>query len=281
MQIVKLGCELPSLRGIPLGQWDCTELARTLVEDGVVASISPDTVRRVLLSHELRPWRVHAWLSPQVPRDAAFIRTVQEICDLYTRLLDPCEAVICVDEKTSLQPRPRCSPTLAAESGQPVRVEHTYQRGGALHLLAAFDTRSGEVLATTAPRKRAEEFLVFLDHLEEKLSANLTTIHLVADNLSVHKSKAVRAWLSLHPRFVFHFPPVHCSWMNQVEQWFSILQRKLLRRPNFADLIALAEALEAFIARWNRFARPFNWTNRSITKVMAKCQIPPQLSADA
>jgi len=281
VQIVKLACELPSLRGIPIGQWDCTELVRTLVDDGVVASISPETVRRVLLSHELRPWRVHAWLSPQVPRDASFCSAVQAICDHYTRPLCPGEAVLCLDEKTSLQPRPRLAPTLAAEPGKPVRVEHTYRREGALHLFAAFDTRSGEVLATTAQRKRAAEFITFLDHLDEMLSPSLTTIHLVADNLSVHKSKAVKAWLDLHPRFVFHFPPVHCSWLNQVEQWFSILQRKLLRRPNFSDLNALAKAIADFIKRWNRFAKPFNWTSRSITKVMAKCPPSPGLSANA
>ena len=280
VQIVKLACELPSLRGIPIGQWDCTELARALVDDGVVESISPDTVRRVLLSNELRPWRVHAWLSPKVPRDTCFISTVQAICDLYTRPLTPGEAVLCLDEKTSLQPRPRLAPTLASEPGKPVRVEHTYRRAGAVHLFAAFNTRSGEVLADTARRKRAEEFIAFLDHLDTKLSPSLTTIHLVADNLSVHKSKAVKAWLELHPRFIFHFPPVHCSWLNQVEQWFSILQRKLLRRPNFAGLDALAEAIRDFIARWNRFAQPFNWTTRSIAKVMAKCQPPAGLSAD-
>lgn len=281
VQIVKLACELPSLRGIPLNQWDCTELARTLVDDGVVESISSDTVRRVLLSHELRPWRIHAWLSPQVARDACFVSAVQAICDLYTRPLRPDEAVLCLDEKTSLQPRPRLAPTLAAEPGKPVRVEHTYGRTGALNLFAAFDTRSGEVLADTAQRKRAEEFITFLDHLDEKLSPSLATIHLVADNLSVHKSKAVKAWLDLHPRFIFHFPPVHCSWLNQVEQWFSILQRKLLRLPNFAGLDALAKAIEDFIARWNRFAQPFSWTSRSITKVMAKCQPPAGLSANA
>lgn len=280
MQIVKLGCELPSLRGVPVDQWDCTELARTLVDEGLVESISAETVRRVLLSHELRPWRVHAWLSPQVPRDAAFIRTIEEICGLYTRPLSQSEAVLCVDEKTSLQPRPRPTPTLAAAPGKPVQVEHTYRRAGALHLLAAFDTRSGEVLAETAQRKRAEEFIAFLDYLEEKLPGSLTTIHVILDNLSVHKSKAVKAWLAVHARFVFHYPPVHCSWLNQVEQWFSILQRKLLRHPNFPDLIALADALAKFIAYWNRFAHPFNWTTGSITKIMAKCQLPGPVPAD-
>jgi len=277
VQVVKLTCELPSLHGLPIAQWDCTELARTLVESGSTAAISADTVRRILLSHELRPWRVHAWLSPQVPRDQAFATTVQAICDLYTRPLASNETVICVDEKTSLQPRPRCAPSLAAEAGKPVRVEHGYKRAGALHLFAALDTRSGQVIGRTEPRKRAQEFIAFLNQLDMQLSPSLTTIHLVVDNLSVHKSKAVKAWLELHPRFRFHFPPVHCSWLNQVEQWFSILQRKLLRHPNFADLATLALALQDFVTRWNRYARPFNWTTASVTKVMAKCQLPSGL----
>lgn len=281
VQVVKLACELPDLHGLPIGQWDCTELARTLVESGAVESISPDTVRRVLLAHELRPWRVHAWLSPQVPRDQAFAATVREICDLYTRPLAPCEAVLCMDEKTNLQPRPRRAPTLPAEPGKPVRAEHGYRRKGALHLFAAFNTRSGEVIGRTESRKRAEEFIAFLDHLDVRLPPSLTTIHLIIDNLSVHKSKAAKAWLREHPRFIFHYTPVHCSWMNQVEQWFSVLQRKLLRHPNFADLEALAQALEAFVGRWNRFAHPFNWSTGSITKVMAKCHLSSGMSAVA
>jgi transposase len=273
VQIVKLACELPSVSGVPIGQWDCTELARVLVDEGMVESISAETVRRVLLSHELRPWRVHAWLSPQVPRDGDFLRTVEDICDLYTRPLEPWETVIALDEKTNLQPRPRCAPSLPAEPGKPVRVEHGYQRKGALHLFAAFDTRSGEVIAKTARRKRAPEFIAFLDHLDKRLPPGLTTIHVIIDNLIVHKSKVVRAWLASHPRFIFHFTPVHCSWLNQVEQWFSILQRKLLRHPNFADLSALTQTLEDFVGRWNRFARPFDWS-RSITKIMARYKLP-------
>jgi transposase len=280
VQVVKLACELPSLRGVPIGQWDCTELARTLVDEGLVESISPETVRRVLLSHELRPWRVHAWLSPQVPHDRDFLRTVAGICDLYTRPLRACEAVIAVDEKTNLQPRPRRAPTLPADPGKPVRAEHGYRRKGALHLFAAFNTRSGEVIAKTAERKRAREFIAFLDHLDEQLVPTLTAVHVIIDNLSVHKSKAVKAWLAAHPRFIFHYTPVHCSWLNQVEQWFSILQRKLLRHPNFTDLAALAQALCDFVGRWNRFARPFNWS-RSITKIMARCKLPTLESANA
>ena len=88
------------------------------------------------------------------------------------------------------------------------------------------------------------------------------------------KGKKVQAWLVNHPRFVFHHPPVHCSWMNQVEQWFSILQRKRRKIADFADKKVLAERLKAFIAEWNTTAHPFRWSEKSTTKVIAKCQIP-------
>ena len=144
-------------------------------------------------------------------------------------------------------------------------------RFGALNLFAAFDTRTGKVWGQTYERKRQEEFIGFLEYLERQISLDITTIHIVLDNLRMHKGKKVQAWLEKHPRFVFHFPPVHCSWMNQVEQWFSILQRKRLRIADFADTKALAERLQAFIAEWNLHAHPFNWTTNSVAKVMAKC----------
>ena len=237
----------------------------------MVESIAAETVRRVLATNQLKPWRQHAWLSPQVPRDRAFAEAVAEICSLYTRPLADDERVICLDEKTSLQPRGRSAPTRPAARGTPVHVEHEYRRAGALNLFAAFDTRTGQVIGLTAPRKRASECIAFLKLLDELIPANVTVVHVVLDNLRVHKGKAVSAWLAAHPRFVFHYPPVHCSWMNQIEQWFGILQRKALAIADFPGLPALAERIGAFIDRWNRSAHPFNWTTRSISRVMATC----------
>jgi transposase len=268
-----MACERPDEYGRSLSFWDCQELARELIADGVTPSISPDTVRRILEHHHLKPWRYHLWLSPKVPRDAAFAASVREICDLYTRPLGAEEMVLCVDEKTSLQPRPRKSPTLAARPHRPVRVEHEYGRAGALNLFAAFDTRTGKVYGRTAERKRQVEFIAFLEQLDREIPAAIKTIHVVLDNLRMHKGKQVQAWLAKHPRFVFHHPPVHCSWMNQVEQWFSILQRKRLRIADFADKAALAERLQAFIKEWNQVAHPFKWSTKSVTKIMTKCQL--------
>jgi transposase len=280
--LVKLACELPDVQGRSLSQWDGAELARQLVTSGVVSSISPQTVRRILSSHQLKPWRHHLWLSPKVPRDEAFAQSIREISTLYTRPLEAHEMVLCVDEKTNMQPRPRTAATKPAKPRLPVRVEHEYDRQGALNLFAAFDTRTGEVWGQTYERKRQEEFIAFLEYLEQQIPAHITTIHLVLDNLSVHKGKKVQAWKALHPRFVFHYPPVHCSWMNQVEQWFSILQRKRLRIADFADKKVLAERLEAFIREWNTIAHPFNWSSKSVAKVMAKCELTqPDLASAA
>ena len=154
-----MACERPDKLGRSLSQWDCRELAEQLVREGVVRSISPDTVRRILENHHLKPWRHHLWLSPKVPRDADFAARVQDISDLYTRPLAPHEMVLSVDEKTSLQPRPRKAPTKPACPRRPVQVEHEYGRCGALNLFAAFDTRTGKVYGHTAERKMERQLI--------------------------------------------------------------------------------------------------------------------------
>jgi hypothetical protein len=104
--------------------------------------------------------------------------------------------------------------------------------------------------------------------------ASVTLIHLLCDNLSIHCGRLASAWLAAHPRFLMHFTPVHCSWMNQVEQWFSILQRKRLRAPNFADLADLEAKILSFIDEWNEIAHPFNWTTKSFDKSLHRVDHP-------
>ena len=125
----------------------------------------------------------------------------------------------------------------------------------------------------SATRKRQIEFIQLLEILDRECDAAVTAIHIVLDNLRMHKGKLVKAWLGKHTRFHFHHPPVHCSWMNQVEQWFGILQRKRLAIADFADKAELAECLIAFITQWNQHAHPFNWTSKSVAKIMAKCEL--------
>ena len=272
LHLVKMACELPDLRGRSLSQWDCMELARQLVAEGVVDSISAQSVRRMLNSYRLKPWRHHLWLSPKTPRDAAFAEAVRNLSDLYDRPLAPHEAVLCVDEKTNLQPRTRKAKTRPPEPGKTMRVESEYERKGALHLFAAFDTRTGKVYHCTGERKRQIEFIQLLEILEEEFDPSFTALHIVLDNLRMHKGKLVQAWLAKHPRFQFHHPPVHCSWMNQVEQWFSILQRKRFGVANFADKKELAERLDAFVGEWNTHAHAFRWSRKSFDKVLAECE---------
>jgi len=274
MHLVKLACDLPEAQGRSLSLWTCAELARALREAKVVDSISPQSVQRILESHKLKPWRVHYWLSPKAPRDEAFRSQVLEICELYTRPLWPHERLLSLDEKTSLQPRTRTSPTRPPKPGRlPARLEHEYTRKGALNLFAAFDTRTGEVTGILRRRKRQEEFIELLEQIERTTPATISVIHLVCDNVSVHHGKRVGAWLEKHPRFRMHFTPVHCSWMNQVEQWFSILQRKRMVAPNFQDLADLEAKIVAFIVEWNEVAHPFNWTRASFDKVLAKVDV--------
>jgi len=272
LHLVKVACEMPDLRGRSLSQWDCVELARQLEAEGVVESISAQSVRRILASHRLKPWRHHLWLSPKVPRDAAFADAVRNLSDLYSRPLEAHEVVLCVDEKTNLQPRTRKAKTLPPEPGKPILVENEYEREGALHLFAAFDTRSGKVYHSTGERKRQLEFIQLLEILDHEFGPSITALHIVLDNLRMHKGKLVKAWLVKHPRFQFHHPPVHCSWMNQVEQWFSILQRKRLGIINFADKQELAQRLDAFVREWNAHAHAFRWSRNSFDKVLAACE---------
>jgi len=272
LHLVHRACELPEQAGRSLSQWDCTELARQLAIDEVVAAISPQTVQRILAANRLKPWRHHVWLHPRTPRDAAFAQHVRAVADLLTRLLADDEVVLSLDEMTSLQPRPRRVPTRPAQPGRSIQVEHEYQRAGATHLFAAFDTRSGQVYGVTARRKRQIEYLTLLEHLDQTIPTSVTTIHLLADNVSVHHGKLVRPWLAAHPRFVAHFTPVHCSWMNPVEHWFAILRRKRLRSPNFADLAALQQAIHQFITEWNVIAHPVRWTAHSFDKILAQVE---------
>ena len=113
------------------------------------------------------------------------------------------------------------------------------------------------------------EFIELLDEIDPRTPQSVTAIHLVCDNVITHRGKLVRAWLARHPRFHMHHTPVHCSWMNQIEQWFSILQRKRLTLPHFENLQDLEAKLLAFIEEWNQQAHPFAWTRKSFAKVLS------------
>jgi transposase len=148
-------------------------------------------------------------------------------------------------------------------------VEHEYRRDGALNLIAAFDTRTGRVYGKCFERKRQVEFIDLLEHIDESIPRRIRKIHIVCDNIRTHSGKEVQKWLKTHPRFAFTFTPVHCSWMNQIEQWFSILQRKRLKISDFESKADLRHKVLKFIEEWNEHAHPFNWSKGSVAKIMA------------
>jgi hypothetical protein len=179
--------------------------------------------------------------------------------------------VLCLDEKTSLQPRTRTAANKPAKRGNvAVRLEHEYVRKGALNLFAAFDTRTGNVTAILRRRKRQDEFIELLEKIDSDTPESVTAIHLVCDNISIHRGKRVKAWLETRPRFRMHHTPVHCSWMNQIEEWFSVMQRKRMRAPNYTDLSDLETKITAFVAEWNDIAHPFKWSPKSFDKVLSR-----------
>jgi transposase len=272
---VRLACERPDTLDRSLSQWDCAALARQLIAEGIVEDISATTVRRILAAHQLKPWRHHLWRHPKHPRDAAFYATVSELIARYTRPRRDDERVLSLDEKTSRQPRP--SPTLPAQPhNRPNRLAHAYKRAGALNLFAACDPRSGQVYGPGYDRKRQAECIAFLEHWDREIPEPIRTIHRVCDNVSTHHGQDGTKWIAKPPRFVVHFTPGHCSWMNQVEPWFGIVQRKRLRIADFSTKDHLRVKLEPFIGAWHQQAHPFNWSVKSVAKVMAEA---PALAA--
>ena len=167
--LVKLACELPDRVDRSLSLWTCGQLGIKLTADGIVESISAQSVQRIWESSRLKPWRVHYWLSPKVARDDAFRDRVLDIMELYTREFGVDEVGYSLNEKTWLQPRTRSRETKPPQFGnQPALLEHEYARKGALQLLAAFNLRSGEVVGILSRRKRQAEFIERLEAINAK-----------------------------------------------------------------------------------------------------------------
>jgi transposase len=201
---------------------------------------------------------VRSWITR--PDDPGFWERAADICGLY--LIPPTNAlVLSVDEKTGIGARSRTRPTTRPAPGRPARHEHEYVRHGTAILLAALDVHGGGIFtATDLDRNTARNFIAFLDELDAKVPAALD-VHLVLDNGSSHIANATRWWFHEHRRFHPHYTPTHACWLNQVELFFSILAWRLLKRGEFASVTELVERIMAFIAEYNRTAKPFRWTN--------------------
>jgi transposase len=213
-----------------------------------------ETVHRILRRERLAPHRVKSWITSTDPE---FETKALDILGLY---LNPPEnaLVLSVDEKTAIQALDRTQPTLPLRPGQVERRSFEYKRNGITSLYAALAVHQGKVVGHCAPRHRHQEFLDFLRLLARAYPGQ--ELHLIVDNLSAHKHEHVNRWLRRHPRFHLHFTPTHASWLNQVEIWFSILSRKVIRRGIFPSVKALVQAVMDFIERYNQEGQPFTWT---------------------
>lgn len=234
-------------------QWSHSELHEAMTTAGI--SISASQIGRILAADDVKPHRVEGWLTRKDTPE--FWERAADVCGLY--LSPPDNAVVLsIDEKTGIQAKSRKYPTQPLRPGRPARREFEYVRHGTASLMAAMDVATGKVFATDIERNDSTTFISFLEEIDEQIDDDLA-IHIVMDNGSSHTSKATKAWLVEHPRFVVHHTPVHASWLNQVEAFFSILTRKLLRRGEFDSRDDLVTKMLAFIEHHGETAKPFKW----------------------
>lgn len=264
MQVKALACELPARRGQPLARWSVAEVAAETRRAGLVATISDSTIWRWLHADAIRPWQHRCWI---FPRDPDFARKAGRLLDLYERVwegrtLREDEFVVSADEKTSIQARVRCYPTRAPRPGASMRVEHEYDRGGAWAYLAALDVHRAKLFGRCEPKNGIAPF--------DRLVAQVMTqppydqarrVFWIVDNGSAHRgARAVARLQAQYPRLVLVHGPIHASWLNQIELYFSIVQRKCLTPNDVPSLAAVAERLQAFERYYETIAKPFEWT---------------------
>ncbi|MFF3357971.1 IS630 family transposase [Streptomyces sp. NPDC002917] len=259
-QVKALACQLPAETGAPLSRWSCPELAREAMSRGMVSAF---TVRRWLDQDAIKRWQHRSWV---FITDPDFRPKAARVLDLYARSwdsepLDADEYVISADEKTSIQARCRCHPTLAPGQARAMRVNHTYGRGGALAYLAAYDVHRAKVSGRTEPRPGINPFMNLVAQvMTQEPYASAKRVFWIVDNGSSHRGQKAAARLSAaYPNAVMVHTPVHASWLNQVEIYFSVVQRKVVSPNDFSDLAQVGDRLRAFGDRYNATAQPFQW----------------------
>jgi len=237
--------------------WSC----RTMAE---AQGISKSTVNNIWRSHNIKPHRTQTF---KLSRDPRFLEKLTDVVGLYLNPPDKA-MVLCIDEKSQIQALDRTQPGLPIKKGRCGTMTHDYKRNGTTTLFAALDLIQGKVIGDCYKRHRHQEFLKFLRRINREFPGN-TSLHVVMDNYGTHGTPEVKAWLKRHPRFVVHYVPTSCSWLNLIERWFAELTNKRIRRDSFASLDALVAAIEEFLAVWNQKPRPFVWT-ATVDSILAK-----------
>jgi transposase len=258
-----VACELPATRGVPLSRWSLAELREELLGSGLVGDVSVTTLWRWLAEDPIKPWQHRSWIFPRAPDFAAKAGVV---LDLYERRfagrpLEPGEFVVSADEKTSIQARCRCHPTLPPATARTMRVEHEYDRGGALAYLAAWDVHQARLFGRCEAATGIDPFGRLVTQVMTcEPYASARRVFWVVDNGSSHRGQASvhrlqGAWANLT---LVHLP-VHASWLNQIEIYFSVVQRKVLTPNDFLDLAEVEQRLLGFQRRYEQTAVPFDW----------------------
>jgi transposase len=259
-QVIAAACEKPSAFGLERVLWSHDALADALMESGRVRSISSSAIGRILDEAEIKPHRVKMWCHST---DPLYQGKMRSIVDLYVS--PPAgEPVLCIDEKSGIQALSHSRSLVPASPGHAARQESEYKRNGTRCLFACYNIRTGQVLGRMRIRRTREDFLSFMDLVANRYRQG--RVHVVLDNLNTHKDSRrgafITDWNKAHQdRFLFHYTPTHGSWLNQVELWFSILTRRVLRYGEFPTPEKLEKTIERFIETWNaQEARPFRWT---------------------
>jgi hypothetical protein len=281
VHVKALACELPTTLGLPLSRLSVADVAQQVRQSGLVATISDSTVWRWLNADAIRPWQHRCWI---FPRDAQFAIKAGRILDLYQRrwqgkLLRDDEFVLSTDEKTSIQARLRTHPTLPTQPGISMRVEHEYERGGAWAYLAALDVHRAKVFGRCERKTGIAPFERLVDYvMHQSPYHQARRVFWIMDNGSSHRgARCVARLQAKYPRLVPVHGPVHASWLNQIEIYFSIVQRKVLTPNDFPSLAAVKQRLLAFQNRYETMAQPFAWkfTRHDLAKLLNKLRSQP------
>jgi len=274
-----LACELPAKLGLPLSRFSRAELRRHVVQAGIVAAISGVTIWRWLHEDALRPWSRRSWI---FPRDPQFAQKAGAVLDLYHRRwkgrpLRPNEFVLCADEKTQIPIRTRCHPIVPPRPGHALRVEHEYRRHGVCAYLAAWDVHRARLFGQVVKKISIAAF----DALVAKVMTqapyrSARRVFWIVDGGTIHRGRrAAERLRARFPNLVLVHLPTHASWLNQIEIYFSILQRKALTPADFATQAAVAARILGFQRHYEQIAEPFAWTftRRDLHRLLARWRL--------
>jgi hypothetical protein len=287
VEVKAIACELPSRLGLPLSRLQVPDIRREVLGRGLVAEISGTTIWRWLATDAIRPWAHRSWI---FPRDPDFEPKAARVLDLYARQwqgepLGTDEHVISADEKTSIQARCRCHPTLPPAASRAMRVEHEYERGGSLAYFAAWDVHQAKLFGRLEPSTGIAPFKRLVAQvMGSQPYASAKRVFWVVDNGSSHRGVAsVRRLAADWPRAQLVHTPIHSSWLNQVEIYLSIVQRKCLTPNDFASLAAVQERLLGFQRRYEQAAKPFAWrfTRADLARLLKRLAATADLSPAA